>query len=269
MINRLEFDSPLFSSNDRIVEIWDRMQRLQTDFCYPSELPFYFCSKRWRKANCVLDAGTGNGYYLNKLSKFFPTKSYMGIDSSDPLIAIAEKISGKNIKFQCNAFLDLVGSFDAIIMRLFAQHVHDLAEVLETAKKLLAPGGVIVLIDAFDGARCYSPPLPEFVDFFSAYAKECKRRGLGRDVAQRVKTALGGVPGCKLEREWQVYISSASGSNLELFSETYALLIELIELTQFMPYDFDSVRAAWRAWCASEVAYTQVGLNIMEIAVNC
>src|SRR5262249_21913093 len=116
-------NSPLFGSDFRTIEIWDRMQRLQTDFCFPMELPAYFMSAAWNRANKVLDVGSGNGYYLKRLNSFFPQKSYYGIDNSDDLLKLAlQDNSSHNVKFACIPFLDVKGRYDFILMRLFLQH---------------------------------------------------------------------------------------------------------------------------------------------------
>ncbi len=56
----------------KLTEIWDRLQRLQTNFCINQELPAYYTCPQWEKARTVLDVGTGNGYYLRKIAARFP-----------------------------------------------------------------------------------------------------------------------------------------------------------------------------------------------------
>lgn len=259
--------SPLFALDPRVVEIWDRMQKLQTDYCYHSELPAYFLSPEWRGAESVLDVGAGNGYYLARLMKLFPEKRYCGADSNPDLVAFADHAHGAhNAEFVCAPFDEVEGDYDYIIMRLFMQHMSDVDAVLAKARSLLRENGALLIIDAWDPARLYSPDMPCFMAFFHAYARTCARRGLGRDVTDRVRKAVENSGDWRIARENKIVVSSAIPGNLELFRESYALFIELVERTNALAYDFQSVRDEWRWWCGLDAAYTQAGLAVLELS---
>jgi len=67
----------------QLQRIWDELQRLQTDFCFDQELSAYYMCDYWlNDARSILDAGTGNGYFLNRIRELFPRKQYTGIDIS-------------------------------------------------------------------------------------------------------------------------------------------------------------------------------------------
>ena len=61
------------------------------DFAYRQELALFNQSSAWLKANDVLDAGCGNGYYMKKLIDHFPDKKMYGVDISSDLIENARK----------------------------------------------------------------------------------------------------------------------------------------------------------------------------------
>src|SRR5215468_1538514 len=92
---------PLFGTKKpTLLEIWDQIQRLQTDFALAQELSCYYTTPQWHAANTVLDLGTGNGYYLQKIAGYFPDKVYRGVDLSAELIAIAQRESkSENVSF--------------------------------------------------------------------------------------------------------------------------------------------------------------------------
>src|SRR5215471_10131953 len=141
---------PLFGTQkETILEIWDQMQRLQTDFALPQELTFYYTSPQWHVAKTVLDLGTGNGYYLKKIAARFPDKIYHGVDVSAELIAIAEReVGGENVSFSHRTLFDVKEPYDFVLMRLLLQHLDDIQAVLDHAAALTRPGGTALIIDA-------------------------------------------------------------------------------------------------------------------------
>lgn len=259
-------NSPLFGVDFRTVEIWDRMQQLQTDFCFPTELPAYFMSTAWHRAEKVLDVGSGNGYYLQRLNSFFPEKIYHGLDNNSDLLKLAlQDNRSDNVQYTCIPFLDMRGRYDFIIMRLFLQHMADIDQMLNHASSLVGTGGSLMIIDAFDPARLYAPDLPLFMAFFRAYAAASARRGLDRDVQGRLRRAMETNRHWRVEGDRQIIVSSATPGNLELFRETYSHFIDLVEHTKAMDYDFSAVRDEWERWSGLEKAYTQAGLSITQL----
>ena len=258
---------PLFTGNDQIVKIWDRMQRLQVDFSFPVELPTYFMSTNWRRARKVLDVGSGNGCYLRRLSNEFPEKEYVGVDVVKDLVEVAQrKASAPNITFKHASFLEEAGEYDFIIMRLFIQHMNDVPALLNHAASILSPCGSILIIDCDDEARLYAPELPRFMAFFTAYAQAVAQLGRDRDVHGRLLKALERNPAWRLEKDQQLIVSSAIPGNLVLFRDIYAQFIDLVELTKVIDYDFDELRQDWRRWSRLERAYTQIGVRVMELS---
>lgn len=259
--------SPFFEVDAKMLEIWDKAQRLQSDLNFPMEAPAFFMSEAWRRAEHVLDVGAGNGYYLGHLSAMFPEKAYCGIDNCEELIKIAnqENDSG-NIRFEPIPFLESSGQYDALIMRLFLQHMTDVDANLTHAALLTSPGGALFIFDAFDAARLFEPDLPEVMAFFRAFAETSARRGLDRDVRNRVHQALQTSSHWRLEREMRTIVSSAIPGTIELFRNIYTLFIDLAEHTRALDYDFAAVREEWRRWCALEKAYSQIGLTIIELS---
>jgi hypothetical protein len=60
-------------------------------------------------------------------------------------------------------------------------------------------------------------------------------------------------------------IPSTIDGNLELFAQTYSLLVVLVREAGELTYDFDGVKDAWRQWVALPSAYTQVGLKLIHL----
>lgn len=249
-----------------LLKIWDQMQRLQTDFALAQELTFYYTSSQWHVADTVLDLGTGNGYYLRKIASCFPGKAYHGIDVSAELIAIAKRESGEgNVSFSHRSLFDVAEPYDFVLMRLLLQHLDDIRAVLNHVAMLTSPGKAALIIDAYDPLRLFHPPLPEFTEFFTAYAEQERKAGRDRHVASRVEQAIASSTKWRLGSMLQLLIPSTIPGNLELFTRTYTLLVDLVEQAGELQYDFSSVKEAWRRWSEKPEAYTQVGLNLIRI----
>ncbi len=256
---------PLFRTQKRsVLEIWDQMQRLQTDFALAQELTFYFTSPQWHAARTVLDLGTGNGYYLSKIAARFPDKSYHGVDVSPELIAIAEtEVGGGKLSFSPRYLFDVTEPYDFVLMRLLLQHLDDIQTVLDHVATITKPGGSVLIIDSHDPLRFFYPDLPEFVEFFTIYAEHERQAGRDRRVASRLDQAIASSVVWKPAGTLQLLIPSTIPGNLKLFTKTYTLLVDLVEQVGEIQYDFSSVKKSWRRWSDLPNAYTQVGLNLI------
>lgn len=258
---------PHFGTHQRpILTIWDRMQRLQTDFAFAQELSFYYTSNQWNDARTVLDIGTGNGYYLKLLAARFPHKKYIGIDTSAELIDIANRETcTADVVFDAVDILGHSGTYDFVLMRLLLQHLEDVSTALHHVAQLTRPGGSALIVDAHDPVRHFHPALPQFTEFFTAYAEHEGRMGRDRRVADRIGEALSNSTTWRYGDTLSLLIPSTIAGNLELFTRTYTLFVDLVNEAGELRYDFAAVKEAWRRWSALPDAYTQVGLNLIRI----
>jgi ubiquinone/menaquinone biosynthesis C-methylase UbiE len=258
---------PHFGTHSReILRIWDRMQRLQTDFAIAQELSFYYTSPQWHNARTVLDIGSGNGYYLRRIAARFPDKSYTGIDISSELVGIAcRETCEKNVSIEESHLFDHDGTYDFVLMRLLLQHLEDIPAALDRVSQLTRRGGSALIIDANDAVRFFHPKLPQFTAFFAAYAEQERSAGRDRSVADRIEKTLTESTSWIFGDTLSLLIPSTVNGNLELFTQTYTLLVDLVREVGELTYDFDSVKEAWRRWSVLPDAYTQVGLNLIRI----
>lgn len=249
-----------------IFDIWDQMQRLQTDFAIAQELPFYYTSAEWQSAKTVLDVGSGNGYYLGQIATRFTEKIYHGIDLSAELVAVAEAETGsRNVSFSCRELSEVTESFDFVLMRLLLQHLDDVPTFLDEIAMVTKPGRSALIIDAHDPVRFFYPEFPQFTKFFAAYSENERKAGRDRCVASRVNGALASSTAWQLGDITRLVIPSTIPGNMALFSKTYTLLVDLVEQAGELSYDFAAVKEAWRQWSQKPGAYTQVGLNMIRI----
>ena len=97
----------------------------------------------------ILDVGCGNGRLISALD--IPADDYLGIDSSDALLAIAES-RHPDYHFLSGDILDLdtavSGRYDSIFCLAVLPHIPSAGlriKALENLKDRLAPGGMIVI----------------------------------------------------------------------------------------------------------------------------
>jgi SAM-dependent methyltransferase len=247
---------------DSIDDIWIDLHRIQTDFCFGSELGCYFRLPAWHSAEKVADIGAGSGYYLHRLHSVFPDKRYTGIDIKDAFIEHARANFGSaSIEFQSSDLFSYAGQFDFLIIRLVFQHLSNPTKALDKIADLLRPGGSAFIIDALDQYRFYYPEPTEYMRFFQAFAQHQLSHGMDRDICAKIPTWITRHPQLELESAIKLTIPSTISNNLSLFEQTYYLVILMLEADGKMNYDYESVKAAWRKWCHFDRRYMQVGLR--------
>ncbi len=261
----------MFPQGDtRLLGVWDRMQQLQVDFCLPFELAFYDRCSAWLEARSVLDVGSGNGYYIEQLSKRFPDKHYTGIDLSAPLVDIARNRPGSVAHtFQCTSLSNFDGSteFDVVMLRLVLQHLDDIAQALEDCARHSAAGTTLIVIDAFDSFRAFDPPCDELAALFDAFRRHQASQLRNRDVGSAIERLLPSQTRWEFASREQLRISS-HGERHRLFAENYALFIDLLEVGTTLDWDYPKVRDAWNRWCTIPWGCMQVGLDVVRLVAR-
>lgn len=108
----------------------------------------FFLRNLSNRKSAALDIGCGSGILAFELSKHYD--SVVGVDISHEMLAIAQaKRASPNIEyFYMDAnYLELNKKFDLITSSTTFHHLENLPATLQTIKKLLNPGGKIVLRD--------------------------------------------------------------------------------------------------------------------------
>jgi SAM-dependent methyltransferase len=247
---------------DDLDDIWIELHRIQTDFCFESELGCYFRFPDWHRAETVADIGAGSGYYLHRLQSVFPNKQYTGIDINSVFIKHARTNYGSaSIDFQSSDLFSYEGEFDFIIVRLVFQHLSNPSRALERIVNLIKPGGSAFIIDALDQYRFYYPEPAEYIRFFNAFAQHQLSRGMDRDICAKIPALITQHPELKNDRSIKLTIPSTISNNLSLFEQTYYLVILMLEADGGLKYNYDRVKKAWREWCHTKRRYMQVGLR--------
>lgn len=108
------------------------------------------CIHNWSDAKAICEIGCGEGALAERICRDFPDASYLGIDIIPHLGRMFE---GDRAEFRQIDAQDLAeeraGQFDLVIINDVMHHVPGplRADILEAAKKLLMPGGILIFKD--------------------------------------------------------------------------------------------------------------------------
>ena len=257
---------PVFNTDkERLQGIWNELQILQVDFAFRQELALFHRSSSWIASKHALDAGCGNGYYLGELVKYFPGKVITGVDFSDDLINSANsKIKTEGLNFIKSDYFDIDGLYDAVIMRLFLQHLQNPIEALEKAYSMMNKNGCVLIVDSIDAHRFYYPDIPKFRVLFDLYRNQQVAEKRDRDIASSLVEHTHISNNWEIEVNQEIVIPSTLHGNQELFLKTYTGFVNRVEAVGEIDYPFDGVRRELSTW-SSNGGYTQIGLRLLSL----
>jgi 2-polyprenyl-3-methyl-5-hydroxy-6-metoxy-1,4-benzoquinol methylase len=103
----------------------------------------------------ICDLGCGNGFLASKLGAL--GYDVTGLDASDKLLAVARTHYGSDhVRFEKAVFgeheiLDGLGTFDLVVSSDVIEHLYHPTSLIDTALRLLKPGGVFVCATPYNG----------------------------------------------------------------------------------------------------------------------
>jgi len=262
---------PVFNySAPELVVLWDRIQRAQAEFGYRQEIIVLYGEEAWLKARSIVDVGTGNGWWLSRIAARFPEKEYSGFDLAAELIDRARARHAARIShLLCcdhHAAPALFGQkFDFLTARLFLQHVADVDDTLTSFARLVIPGGAALLVDSYDEARVFWREVPLLRRFFEAYGQSQAKSRRDRGILQRLPRFLTSRRDWRIKSLARVTIPSTAGDNLAHYQDYYYLMMQIVELTGVLSFDFEAMKKEWLAWCRDAGAYTHLALDLMVL----
>lgn len=267
--SKIAVDGKFQTQKHRLLKTWDEIQRVQTDFCFLQEVSAYYMSEYWvNQAKSVLDVGVGNGYGLGKLQELFPQKKYTGVDISIELVELARsELGSRDVELKVQDFFEVTECYDFIITRLLWQHLPTsrLDEAFDLMERITAPGGEVMVVDAHDRLRLFSPELPKFRDIITAYTEAQLASGRNRAVGELIKQKAQERPLWKVGFDHKFILPSSIPGNLPRFQKIYELWLDLFEETGEVDMSFDDARSEICAWQQTSAAYTQAGLHVFRL----
>ncbi len=269
MLENTEVSQDIMHTNyDNAVFCWDSLLDAQTNLLLPFELQFFHASKDWARAQNVLDAGCGNGFYLTELRNFFPEKNFTGIDISHDLVSIAiNNYPDKAITFEEADFFKHEPSqkYDTILMRLIVQHMTCLDEIFDHAAKIMQPNGSLIIIEPEPRQLLNIPPTPIFLELINEIPKAAAKQNKNRSSLDQLGNNLKEIVGWNIAEDELIkvpQIGPFANSNL---MQMYLLWIDIFDNAKAFPFDYDKARDELEVWSQLETAYSQIALRIFQM----
>ncbi len=248
--------------------LWNRLMQYQTAFSLPSELIFFYGSTDWLNARSVIDLGTGNGYYLSKLVKRFPTKTYVGVDHEPSYINIAAKRGSAKqdyhncrVRFEIKDISEVKGKFDFALARLLVQHLNSIEAFLCHVHGILHLDGTLLVVESNDSARRFYPELPHMENFFSTFKNARKEAGFDRNAGFIIRSRAEDL-GFQLVKEMNLLIPSTLTSYKMLFFKSYQTIFEIVKCNYGIDFDYNTLNSELQSWLNTPNSYAQIGVHM-------
>lgn len=144
----------------------------------------------------VLEVGAAQGLRTRLMAENFPQAQIVGVDRSPELLkeATARQQNMKNLSFLEADLYDLpfaLESFDFIYARLVFMHLTNPLAALASLRRLLAPGGRLLIEDADRDCMFFEPAPATFAAFWKQVQEGQRRLGgnpnIGRSLAPYLK----------------------------------------------------------------------------------
>jgi SAM-dependent methyltransferase len=137
----------------------------------------------------ILEVGCGTGALLGRVAKDFRPRSLVGIDLADAsvrragVLAAVARADGAALPFAA-------GSFDVVLFRFVLRHAPAPARLIAEARRVLAPGGRVIAVDADDGSLLFDPAPRGWTNLATALEGSARRRGGDPFVGRRLRRLL-------------------------------------------------------------------------------
>lgn len=218
--------------------------------------------KKWEDSQRILEIGCGPGYFIQSLLKFFPDKSYLGLDVSEKFISIASDLSlNGDVEFICEDIYKFESKekFDFIHVRAVLQHLPSIPDFLVQLERLLKDDGQVLIFDApysKDLQIKFKPAIPSFDDFMQEITISQKSNGGNRDCLEELAGILSNSKFQLLDSD-ELFIA---GEKEYLKNERLMYIYFVVEvLSRLYKPDFDnsSFKSELKAWYASLESFSQ------------
>ena len=229
----------------------------QVDLFWPTESDLIF-RYGLKDGMDYLDCGTGPGRLLERLKDHFPSLKCTGLEM-DPILVEAANLKVKNRGFaDCRVIQGTAeetglpdNSFDFITMRLVLEHVPDPVLALDSLRKLLRPGGRILIIsNDFENHTRTWPPVHELSDLYEAYRANRQQDQGDPCIGRRVPKLLASAGYAVIAQEIEVAHNAITGDEAFFKAEGVGIPAQLVK-DGFLEQDvFESMIQSWKEMLA-------------------
>ncbi|MCB0366311.1 MAG: class I SAM-dependent methyltransferase [Bdellovibrionaceae bacterium] len=253
--------------SQRTTRIWDELLGIQAEVTKNEDLKFFFNSQAFKSAKKVLDFGCGPGDLIRTLLAYFPDKQYTGVDlSSDYIEFAAQRFSeAENVEFICDdIFSYSKGSYDVVILRLVVQHIKDNRKLLDKLKRILNPGGSVVVIDTMDSMKCFSHPVLELSKMYKALQSKQKGERGSRNAICEIESYCGEL-GYRLRSSYEMPVTAISEEEIKRMSKMFMFASEIVSRKFAVNVNQFELFRQLAHWQQQPGAYAQIGMKYLEL----
>ncbi|MBI3432045.1 MAG: methyltransferase domain-containing protein [Hydrogenophilales bacterium] len=149
-----------------------------------------------RPGECVLDVGSGPGFLASDIAwEVGPSGRVCGVDVSEPLLAVARLHCAyqSQVDFRRGEATQLPfpdDEFDAVISTQVLEYVHDIEEALAEIRRVVRPGGRVVVVGTdWDSIVWHSPDRERMNHILGAWEQHAADSYLPRMMADKLHRA--------------------------------------------------------------------------------
>jgi SAM-dependent methyltransferase len=207
----------------------------------------------------ILEAGCGPGVVTRRLREAFPGGAITALDRDAELLA---RVRGLGLPGVTCVEADVAGtglpdvSVDLVLSRYTYQHLSDPAAAAREALRVLAPGGLHVIVDIDDALwGLADPPAPSNTRIFAQHAAAQAARGGDRTIGRRLWRLLAGCGYACLQLDLFAYHSDDLGRNPFLPQIAPERMLAQIESSAIDPVDLATLYAAYHRFARDPEAF--------------
>lgn len=143
----------------------------------------------------ILEVGIGHGIRARLMTEILEGAEVVGVDRSHELLSVARErnADAKGLSFVESDLYNLpfaTGSFDFVYARLVFMHLNDPLKALRELKRMLRPGGRILIEDADRDCMFFEPAPASFAAFWEKVQEGQRRLGGDPNVGRKLASLL-------------------------------------------------------------------------------
>ena len=162
-------------------------------------------------AGRILELGCGQGLRTLRMAELYPRAEVIGIDRSSELLESASTASSGRASFLEADLYELPfadESFDFVYSRLVFMHLSDPLRALRSIRRVLRPGGKVLIEDADRDCMFFEPAPQSFGPFWAKIQEAQRRHGGDPNVGRKLAPYLKEVGFLDVTIETQPIIGS-------------------------------------------------------------
>ena len=257
-------DSLMECTDSAATRLLDEVYCTQVEYFFPVEVELYVRCSRWMSAGRVLDVGTGNGCFIERMARAFNNKSYIAVEIAPEQLSIARERSQGTVGFLDCSAETVGGTYDAILMRFVAQHLTDVAGALRHLRTCLRPGGIVYITEGIPERVRFVPRMSAFEALLAALQRQ--RRSVGRDMcALNEIEAVAVRAGLTVVEDHTMPVTAYSGVRKKQLAAMEAAILSFLKHQRPVEGDYDSAFEQLQMWATTPMSFGDEPLRMTKL----